>query len=167
MSSTFGRLGQTAPLVRPANGRGAPPPAAPAGRGLPWLLFSYQGRCRRSHFWFGRYGAFACYLIALIALGAAFPQYGQPMHGDLDLALLNLAVALLKLGISVAVLWVVFAIAVKRCHDRNKTGWFALIMLVPLLNIWTLIELGFLDGEQGPNRYGPSPKGVDAAAVFS
>ena len=30
--------------------------------------------------------------------------------------------------------------------------------------IWTLIEVGFLDGTQGPNKYGPSPKGVTGPA---
>lgn len=31
------------------------------------------------------------------------------------------------------------------------------------IGIWLLVELGCLDGTQGPNRYGPSPKGVNAA----
>ena len=26
--------------------------------------------------------------------------------------------------------------------------------------LWTLIECGFLDGTPGPNKYGPSPKGL-------
>jgi uncharacterized membrane protein YhaH (DUF805 family) len=29
---------------------------------------------------------------------------------------------------------------------------------------WTLIECGFLDGTPGPNRFGPSPKGIAATA---
>ena len=29
-----------------------------------------------------------------------------------------------------------------------------------IISLWFLIELGFLDGTQGPNKYGPSPKGI-------
>ncbi len=30
--------------------------------------------------------------------------------------------------------------------------------------LWTFIECGCMDGTKGPNRFGPSPKKVDAAA---
>ena len=57
-------------------------------------------------------------------------------------------------------IWISFAVMVKRCHDRDKTGWFIFIMLVPLIGpIWLLVELGFLRGTTGPNRYGPDPLG--------
>lgn len=45
-----------------------------------------------------------------------------------------------------------------------------LITLIPLVGpIWTLVECGLLDGTQGLNKYGPSPKGIvaDQAEVFS
>ncbi len=41
----------------------------------------------------------------------------------------------------------------------------ALGCLVLIVAIWMLIELGFLDGTQGPNKYGPSPKGLGAEEV--
>jgi uncharacterized membrane protein YhaH (DUF805 family) len=63
-------------------------------------------------------------------------------------------------------LWPGLALGVKRCHDRDKTGWFLLIGLIPIIGaIWLLVELGFLDGTQGPNKYGPSPKGVAGPTV--
>lgn len=34
-----------------------------------------------------------------------------------------------------------------------------------LLALWFLITLGFIDGTQGPNRFGPSPKGIGGAPV--
>ena len=46
-------------------------------------------------------------------------------------------------------------INIKRSHDRGRTGWFTLLLLVPLLNLWPLIELGFVEGTDGDNRYGP------------
>ena len=47
---------------------------------------------------------------------------------------------------------------IKRWHDRDKSGWWMLIALVPIIGtIWFLIELGFLAGTPGPNRFGPPP----------
>jgi uncharacterized membrane protein YhaH (DUF805 family) len=44
---------------------------------------------------------------------------------------------------------------VKRFHDRDKSGWWVLIGLIPIIGvIWLLIELGFLKGTPGPNRFG-------------
>jgi uncharacterized membrane protein YhaH (DUF805 family) len=83
---------------------------------------------------------------------------GGATDGNSAVALARLLGALLSLAIAIAFLWALFAIDVKRCHDREKTGWFSLISLVPILNIWTFVELGCLDGKPGDNRYGPSPK---------
>ena len=45
---------------------------------------------------------------------------------------------------------------IKRWHDRDKSGWWMLIVLVPIIGwIWFIIELGFLKGTPGPNRFGP------------
>jgi uncharacterized membrane protein YhaH (DUF805 family) len=45
---------------------------------------------------------------------------------------------------------------IKRFHDRDKTGWWVLIGLIPLIGpLWLLIELGFLKGTDGANRFGP------------
>ena len=39
---------------------------------------------------------------------------------------------------------------IKRFHDRDKSGWWVLIGLVPIIGaIWLLIELGFLKGTPG------------------
>jgi uncharacterized membrane protein YhaH (DUF805 family) len=43
---------------------------------------------------------------------------------------------------------------IKRAHDRNKSGWFTLLMLVPIVSFWPLIELWCIKGTNGPNRYG-------------
>jgi uncharacterized membrane protein YhaH (DUF805 family) len=81
------------------------------------------------------------------------------------------------------------AIAFKRLHDRNKSAWWLLLFYgVPILcdgatylagaeyawsfvaagaliNLWALIELGFLRGTRGPNRYGDDPAGADDPSV--
>jgi uncharacterized membrane protein YhaH (DUF805 family) len=48
-----------------------------------------------------------------------------------------------------------FAVSVRRLHDRNKSGWWVLLYFVPVIGqIWLFLELGVLAGTPGPNRYG-------------
>ncbi len=60
--------------------------------------------------------------------------------------------------LTVLLLWPWFAIAVKRYHDRDESGWWSLIGLVPLIGpIWLLIALGLRSGTDGENSFGPEP----------
>jgi uncharacterized membrane protein YhaH (DUF805 family) len=69
----------------------------------------------------------------------------------------------------------------KRLHDRGRSGWwaalilFALVAVWPhahgfgglvfsLILIWAAIELGVMHGEDGANRFGPSPLAHAVAA---
>ncbi len=62
----------------------------------------------------------------------------------------------------------------KRLHDRGRSGWWAALVLLALVMVWpsprgaiavlalpvivwAVVELIVLPGEQGANRYGPSP----------
>lgn len=50
------------------------------------------------------------------------------------------------------------AVASKRWHDRDKSGWWSLIGLVPVVGaLWLIVENGFLPGTAGRNRFGPDP----------
>jgi uncharacterized membrane protein YhaH (DUF805 family) len=168
-SSEFGRRGQaptTSQAAASGQAREGRQPAAPAGADssrLYWLLTSYQGRCRRIHYWLGRFGLLIVYVAALIIIHVAFPGFGRPAGAHVGPLLLNLVLTLVNMALGIGFLWAIFAIDVKRCHDRDRTGWFSLLSLVPLLSLWPLVELGFLDGKRGENRFGPSPKGVDTA----
>ncbi|ESQ83732.1 hypothetical protein AEAC466_12050 [Asticcacaulis sp. AC466] len=133
---------------------------------LAQFLFSFQGRVRRLHLWL--------FLLALsVAYGGLFWQFGH-FHVDHGGGWMNgshyawygpgfyfvshnPAFGLFAL---VAV-WMKLAVLVKRWHDRDKSGWWMLIGLIPFVGgLWILIECGFLDGTPGPNRFGPSPKGL-------
>ena len=60
--------------------------------------------------------------------------------------------------VGVPLLWASIAVRVKRWHDRNKSGWWVLIVFLPVIGpIWEIIELGFLRGTVGANRYGTDP----------
>jgi uncharacterized membrane protein YhaH (DUF805 family) len=47
---------------------------------------------------------------------------------------------------------------IKRCHDRGKSAWWCLLLIIPIVGlIWAIVDLGILAGTQGANEYGPDP----------
>ena len=55
-------------------------------------------------------------------------------------------------------LYSLICICAKRCHDRGKSGWWCILLFVPIVGFfWAVIDLGILEGDQGPNEYGPDP----------
>jgi uncharacterized membrane protein YhaH (DUF805 family) len=51
-----------------------------------------------------------------------------------------------------------FAVSVRRLHDVNKSGWFLLIAIIPLVGIIWLFILECTEGTRGENNYGSDPK---------
>lgn len=58
--------------------------------------------------------------------------------------------------ISIGLLIFYFNIAVKRLHDLNMSGWYSLILIIPLANLVLLICLLFVKG----SHYSSNPKHV-------
>ncbi len=103
------------------------------------LLFSVKGRVARMTYWLGSFLPSVVFvvLMGVFDLPAHMGSFGFTVFGFL-------------------VIWVALAIAVKRCHDRDRSGWFVLIALIPIIgSIWLLIELGFMRGSETENRFGP------------
>lgn len=50
-----------------------------------------------------------------------------------------------------------FAVTARRFHDLDKSGWFALLWLVPYLGVLVFIPM-VIEGTRGDNRFGPDPK---------
>lgn len=45
----------------------------------------------------------------------------------------------------------------RRLHDLDKSGWWMLLLCVPLVNILFYIYILFFKGTEGPNQYGEDP----------
>ena len=117
------------------------------------LLFSFNGRVRRSTYWLYTIGA-TVVLIVVAMIGGLIGSRG----GILSVGWILSVVAY------VALIWTALALQIKRWHDRDKS-WVWIFVGFITAGIWTLIECGFLDGTPGPNRFGPSPKGIAGPAV--
>ena len=109
---------------------------------LKWLLFSFEGRINRLPYW-----GVALVMIALgtgfnIAIGDFGPE--RPMTAG---------PAIFETAVFLFFMWIGLAVQIKRWHDRDKSAWWALLNLVPIVGtIWVLIECGFLPGTAGSNR---------------
>lgn len=64
-------------------------------------------------------------------------------------------------------IWPSIAISIKRLHDRNKSWWYLLIGIIPIVNIWISIEMSFLGGTEGNNDFGSDPRGSPWASTES
>lgn len=116
-------------------------------------LFGWNGRIRRLDYWLLNIASSIAFAVIDLILKALFNDFSETTFSVADgLSLLTI----------IPSLWISIALTLKRCHDRNKGGgWAAFFLIVPIVGwIWGFIELGFLDGTQGPNHYGRSPKGI-------
>ncbi|HTR87608.1 MAG TPA: DUF805 domain-containing protein [Reyranella sp.] len=118
------------------------------------LLFSFQGRVNRAKFWLV---AIVATVVVSIVIGIVFGGMAAGSNSSNALGAMGVVGGIIVAVVYILLLWINLAVAVKRCHDRNRSGWFVLLSLVPFLNIWYIVEVGFLKGTTGPNTYGPDP----------
>ena len=122
------------------------------------FLFSFQGRVRRLHLWL------FVIVLSLVDGGLVWHFGHWGLRDDIQHVMGPGGYIMQSPGsglIGLLAFWMNLAVFAKRWHDRDKSAWMLLINLIPLVGwIWTLIECGFMDGTQGSNKYGPSPKGL-------
>jgi uncharacterized membrane protein YhaH (DUF805 family) len=110
----------------------------------------FEGRARRKEYWY-----FVLFnILAGITLGIIDNVTGtlNPETG----------VGLLSGLYSLAVLIPTIAVSIRRLHDTDRSGWWLLIALIPLIGGLVLLVFFVLDGTPGTNQYGPNPKGATA-----
>lgn len=176
---------------------------------MEWMLMplkryaDFSGRSRRMEFWMWQLFQVIVYVIVLVL--AMVVGAGGLMTGDPTAAASAGGAALLIMALygiyALAVIIPSIAVAVRRLHDTNRSGWWFLAPIVPyiigivaagagvasgtegglaaagllgLVAMLAALVLGlvllvfyFLEGTKGPNKYGPDPKGRDAAEVFA
>jgi uncharacterized membrane protein YhaH (DUF805 family) len=137
------------------------------------LLFGYDGRIGRLYGFLG--------FLAFVATIAFLSSIAEDVTvGTGDIGRYVALIVIIGTGI-----WMHSAVTIKRLHDRNKSAWWYLVygvapfgIFIVAIYLWTLrtweaasalfvlsfagliwaiVELGFLRGTEGPNRYGPDP----------
>ena len=108
----------------------------------------FSGRARRSEYWwFVVFTAVVTTIASVIdaLLGTQFGRTGL-LQGLATLALLLPSLA----------------VGIRRLHDVGRSGWWVLLIIIPILGALILILAFFVRDSQPANDYGPSPKAATA-----
>ncbi len=138
--------------------------------GFAWFFLSLKGRISRQEFWLGQALLLVVALLLAVKLTVYFLALRMPATGvwrsdDLDF---TLALSFDFLG--AALFWPVVAVAVKRLHDLDLSGWWVPAALAvcsgsAIFNgcslafpfIATVMLAGLPHGTRGRNRFGADP----------
>ena len=105
----------------------------------------FSGRARRKEYWMFVLFNFIFYVVLTII------DVITGMYSDIGLGVLS--------GIySLALFIPALAVAVRRLHDTNRSGWWLFISLVPFVGAIILLVFLATDSQPGENQYGPNPK---------
>ena len=140
------------------------------------LLFSFRGRISRHMWWFAKLVLFVYVFLVGIPISLLAATAKTPRVGGLFVGLFYLSCV-----------WSFLVIAIKRFHDRNLPGWWAILNQIPvwvflyvsplssspeedvarlipsivlLFCIPYIVQIIFLPGDAGANRYGPPPQSL-------
>jgi uncharacterized membrane protein YhaH (DUF805 family) len=136
------------------------------------IFISFSGRINRAKYWIAVL-IFTAINLVFVAL-AYLASQSTALHG-------------VKTAVGIATMISGIAVAIKRLHDRNKSGWFVLLFVVApaillglglaigtmstgsdfiatalwliaiVIGVWSFVELGCLRGTIGRNKYGSDP----------
>jgi len=113
---------------------------------------TFSSRAARSEYW---YWALFCILVGIASLlidSALFTRsYMRPVNAIAELVLFLPTLA----------------VSIRRLHDLDRSGWWFLLVFLPLIGgIWLLVWF-CMRGTVGPNRFGPDPLGAAALGPSS
>jgi len=104
---------------------------------------NFKGRASRSEYWWFQLFFMVVYFGVMILAGVL-----SAFMGEAILSIMSIVIMVFALGSILPSI----ALAARRMHDSDKSGWF---MLVPIYSLY----LAIIKGTDGPNRFGPDPVG--------
>ena len=115
-------------------------------------FFDFRGRISCGVWWV----SIVVYYVGVLLSGALFVDplnyFAQFRFGDVSIGHL---IAVLWY---ILIIWGILVLNIKRLHDRNLPGWWLFVGLIPILGwIYCTVQIAFLPGDEGKNRYGPAP----------
>ena len=110
-------------------------------RGIKLNYCNFNGRASRSEFW---WFILFSWLVSFAA-GLVFGCFGETA-GTVAQSIVSLVLLLPTLGLGA-----------RRLHDIDKSGWWQLLMLIPLIGAIILIIWWAKPSQETPNQYGPVP----------
>ena len=112
---------------------------------IKFTFFSHKGRLNRRRYWVMSTVllilSIAYFCLTLLMLKEAPSTFGWLM---------------IAFGV-ILLIYISIMMNIKRIHDHDRKGHFLWLYLVPMANNWLMIELLFVKGTNGPNRFGEDP----------
>ena len=107
---------------------------------------TFSGRARRKEYWMF-FLISALISIVLTLLDILLGTYSVEYEAGLFSGLYSLLILIPSI-----------AVVVRRLHDTDRSGWWILISLIPLIGVIVLFLFICLDSQPGTNRFGANPK---------
>ncbi|ERH27418.1 hypothetical protein HMPREF9065_01243 [Aggregatibacter sp. oral taxon 458 str. W10330] len=107
---------------------------------------TFSGRARRKEYWMF-FLISALISIVLTLLDILLGTYSVEYEAGLFSGLYSLLILIPSI-----------AVVVRRLHDTDRSGWWILISLIPLIGVIVLFVFMCLDSQPGTNRFGVNPK---------
>jgi uncharacterized membrane protein YhaH (DUF805 family) len=119
---------------------------------------TFTGRAARPEFWwfvlFGIIARAVANIIDRILFGAA-TVHVDAGNGSVTMHYGPGYVAML---VGLALIVPSLAVGARRLHDIDRSGWWQLLLLIPIIG-WLILIYWFVQPSQGPNSYGEGPEG--------
>ena len=130
---------------------------------MEWMLMplrryaDFEGRSRRMEYWmFYLFTLVLGMVMTVVILAVALLLYTMNMsESAMGMVIIPLYLILFVSGMALVVPTI--AVAVRRFHDQDKSGWMVLLSLIPFVGGIIFIVFMCLEGTRGPNRFGPDP----------
>ena len=117
-----------------------------------WTRYrDFRGRSRRSEYWLIQ--------LFLVVTNIAVAIIDLALMGwDVDRFIANGGGGIVGLVWILVTIVPALAVLVRRLHDTGKSGWWALVGLLPLVGAVVLLVFTVTDSSPGENKFGLSPK---------
>ncbi len=111
---------------------------------------TFGGRARRKEYWY-----FVLFNMLITIILTIIDGVTGSLSAEAGIGLLS--------GIyTLAVIIPSIAVGIRRLHDTNRSGWWLLILLIPIIGPIVLIVFLVSDSKPEENKYGPNPKAAAA-----
>lgn len=107
---------------------------------------TFRGRSRRKEFW---------YFVLISLLVSIALSFIDGMLGWYDL---QAGIGILSGIYSLLIILPNIALSVRRLHDTNRSGWWILLVLIPIIGFLVLLYFCVKNGTSGQNDFGYDPK---------
>jgi len=126
-----------------------------------WSRYAqFNGRSCRAEFWYFRLSVSGGNLLITL-VSNLIGVSGSPIA--------MFVMASISLIFALAVIIPDLSVSCRRLHDRDRSGWWVLLILIPIIGWIILLIWVCQPGQRGSNRFGPDPLGPppNVADLFS